>query len=155
VEKGAVAIFRVNKSGDIWTLIEIWRRAVRGRATFRLATLSSTSSCQIQNFYPMNLTFTLPEDRDCNVNRNVWIFHSSPGIILKADPRRRSSAAKAWRLELQTAAVSAEIGTDNRALFLSEYWRNWRTQDNPIGVRQRLKEVGKASWSVGACEHAD
>ena len=44
---------------------------------------------------PDELTFTLPEDRDCNVHRNVWIVHSSPGTILKADPRRRSPAAKA------------------------------------------------------------
>jgi len=98
---------------------------VRERATFRLATLPYTTGFQIPYCYPMNLTFTLLEDRDCNVYRNVWIVHSSAGIILKVDPRRRSSAARAWRLEPQTsAAVSAETGADNRALFPSNDSKN-------------------------------
>jgi len=85
----------VNKSGDAGTLIIVMEAGGAWKDDVPIDYPPLHHPLPDTKLLPDELTFTLPVHRDCNVHRNVWIVHSSPGIILKADPWRRSSAAKA------------------------------------------------------------
>jgi hypothetical protein len=81
-------------------------------------------------------------------------------FLSRHNPERRSKAPIVCRqsVKIRTADISrceCRNWSGQQSFVSKQGLKELRTQDNPIGVRHRLKEMGKASLSVGACEHRD